>query len=355
MYNLSSQGLTEGEISLFSLGPKFVPVTEVDSLDTKVDILHFSRKLLLKAHFHESEYSDDSLIKPNSIFIPKKVKSEVLKNIIEDLEMFANDFQKQVPKIYVSDNLSPEQRQAISTFKNRKGLVYFKADKGSAVVILDEDCYKNKVLETLNDTSKYMELPENTDHLVTAKIKQLLCIHANEFTQSEKKAISKLDYKTTNIYGVPKIHKSQVIKDALKHVSGHYLHVPNPSDLDLRLIFGGPVNPASVLAEWVDIILKPFLGKVKSRVKDVFEFIRKIPAFSPDTLEHIELYSVDIKSMYPNLEQNLGLPALRHFLTQYKKLLPHRNGSPISVNVVIDSMKFVLDNNTGYFNAEIYR
>ena len=75
-------------------------MTEVDPLDTKVDILRFSRKLLLKAHFHGSEFTDDSLIRPNSILIPKKVKSEVFKNVIEDLEMFSNDFQKLNPNLY---------------------------------------------------------------------------------------------------------------------------------------------------------------------------------------------------------------------------------------------------------------
>ena len=354
VYNLSTQSLTEGEISLFALGPKFVPVTEVDPLDTKVDILRFSRKLLLKAHFHGSEFTDDSLIRPNSILIPKKVKSEVLKNVIEDLEMFSNDFQEQVPKIHVDDNLTPEQRQAIEIFKKREALVYFKADKGSAVVILDEDFYRNKVLELLSDTTKYMEVPNSADLIVMTKLNTFIQVHSDAFTPTEKKAITDLDYKSTNIYGVPKIHKSKIIKEALGHVNGTYMHVPNPADLELRLIFGGPVSPASGLAEWVDIILKRFLCKVKSRVKDVFEFIRRNPVFSPETLEFVELISLDVKSMYPNLEQNLGLPALRYFLTRYKSLLPQRSGSPISVDVVINAMKFVLDSSTGYFNGGYY-
>ena len=62
--------------------------------DTKVDILRFSRKLLLKAQFHDSDFNDDSVVKPKSCYIPKTVKSPVLKGIVEDLEIFANEFQK---------------------------------------------------------------------------------------------------------------------------------------------------------------------------------------------------------------------------------------------------------------------
>ena len=61
IYNLSSQDITEGEISLLKLGTKFVPATVVPEEDTKVDILRFSRKLLLKARFHDSNFNDDSV------------------------------------------------------------------------------------------------------------------------------------------------------------------------------------------------------------------------------------------------------------------------------------------------------
>ena len=134
-------------------------------------------------------------------------------------------------------------------------------------------------------------------------------------------------------------------------ISGSYLYLDNPRDLSFRLIFGGPKNPCSGLADLVDCLLKPFLVKVQSRLRDVFDFINKIPAFHPEDLSFIEIVSVDVKSMYENLDQSLGLPALRYYLTRYPNLLPSR----FSVNFVIQAMKFVLDNNTGYFNGDIYK
>ena len=90
---------------------------------------------------------------------------------------------------------------------------------------------------------------------------------------------------------------------------------------------------------------------MKARLQDVHDFIRKIPAFAPEDLPYIELISVDVKSMYESLTQSLGIPALNYFLKRYNYLLPSR----FSIEFVIEAMKFILNNNTGYFNGEIYR
>ena len=349
VFNLSSTNISPDEISVLSLGTKFVPSTKIRPEEVKIDILNFSRKLLLKARFYNSEWNDSSLIRPKSSYIPKEVNSQVLKGVIEDLEIFANEFPEGLNKIEFKDNLTADQRNSITVFKNRKGIVYFEADKGSSVVILNENFYKFKVLEILNSI-KYVKLVRNVDYFVLLKLNRFVKKYENCLTKPERTAITKFDYRTTNIYGLPKLHKSKSISDALLNVNEAYLQLENPADLCLRLIFGGPNNPTSGLANLVNVLLKPFVGKVNSRVKDVFDFINRIPEFMTEDLPYIEIISVDVKSMYENLEQNLGLPALRYFLTRYKDLLPPR----FSVDFVIDAMKFVLENNTGYFNGEFY-
>lgn len=101
----------------------------------------------------------------------------------------------------------------------------------------------------------------------------------------------------------------------------------------------------------INTILNPFREKVQSTLNDVFCFISFIPVFAPEDLPFIQIISVDIKSMYPNLCKDLGLRGLRFFLNRFKDLLPSR----FSVDFVIDAMTFILDNNTGYFDGEIYR
>ena len=326
-----------------------VPLTTVGNEEKKIDVLRFSRNILCTYQFHNVENPTVDLIRPASSYIPKHVSSSDLKRLIEDLEVFANELPDGLEKVKFDDNLTQEQRSGLNIFKARKNILYFKADKGASVVLLNPDFYRDKVLEILG-TEKYEKLPRKVDYFIVSKLKSLVknCPH---LTNAEKRAITNFDYKTTNIYALPKIHKSKLVRDCVADISGSYLYLDNPRDLSFRLIFGGPKNPCSGLADLVDCLLKPFLVKVQSRLRDVFDFINKIPAFHPEDLSFIEIVSVDVKSMYENLDQSLGLPALRYYLTRYPNLLPSR----FSVNFVIQAMKFVLDNNTGYFNGDIFK
>ena len=55
VYNLSSVNLKDCELELLALGPKMVPTTNSDIIQNKIDILNFSRKLLLIEQFHDKE------------------------------------------------------------------------------------------------------------------------------------------------------------------------------------------------------------------------------------------------------------------------------------------------------------
>ena len=350
VFNLSSQIITQAEICLFKMGTKFVPATLIPATDTQVDILRFSRKLLLKARFHDSDYENYSLVSPHSCYIPKMVKSQVLKGIIEDLEIFANELPHNVPNFVVNDNLTVDQRVGLSVFKKRKNILYFKADKGSAIVLLNELFYKYKILSVLK-TDKYEKLPRNIDYFVSLKLKAFVNKYKSILTPAERLAITRFDYRTTNIYGLPKLHKSKILKEALRNCTSTYLHLPDPLDLDFRLIFGGPNNPCSVLADLLNTLLNPFRKKVHSSLRDVFHFLSVIPSFAPEDLTFIQIVSVDIISMYPNLQDDFGLRGNCYFLNRYKDLLPSR----FTVDFIVEAMRFVLNNNTGYFNGEIYR
>ena len=91
IYNLSSNPLDADETTVLSLGPKFVPTTTVTDEQVKIDILNFSRTLLLKAMFFDNTNSRESLIHPVSSFVPKSTNYPVLKGIVTDLEALSGD------------------------------------------------------------------------------------------------------------------------------------------------------------------------------------------------------------------------------------------------------------------------
>ena len=55
------------------------------------------------------------------------------------------------------------------------------ADKGGAVVIMDKDDYKNKVLKQLNDSEYYKKEARNMDNVTLRKIKELVTRYSNSF------------------------------------------------------------------------------------------------------------------------------------------------------------------------------
>lgn len=81
---------------------------------------------------------------------------------------------------------------------------------------MDKTYYKTKILELLSDTENYIPLSENEDDSILRKIKKLIKEYEKHFTKNEKDYIINFLMRTSYFYGLPKIHKSKVIKDAVK-------------------------------------------------------------------------------------------------------------------------------------------
>ena len=67
-------------------------------------------------------------------------------------------------------------------------------------------------------------------------------------------------------YGLPKIHKSQLINTKCTQIDGVYLELLEPEDLSFRPIVAGPACETHRLSNLIDSLLKPYIGEVKSYV-----------------------------------------------------------------------------------------
>ena len=76
---------------------------------------------------------------------------------------------------------------------------------------MDNQFYCEKMKELLKDETTYKEIGEIIDATVHHKIKALTEKHSSELTSKEID-----EYRISNMYSLPKIHKSQEIKDKLK-------------------------------------------------------------------------------------------------------------------------------------------
>ena len=75
-----------------------------------------------------------------------------------------------------------------------------------------------------------------------------------------------------------------------------------------------------------------------------------MPKFTPVELEDVLIVTCDVKDMYSNIEQGLGIKAVRYWLSKYPELLNQR----FSVDFVIEALEFVLSNSTFQFNDKFY-
>ena len=120
-------------------------------------------------------------------------------------------------------------------------------------------------------TSKKLDL--NIDMKIRKNLKKLLHKYKKCFTESEQKLLNEKSFKTSNFYGLPKIHKSKVIEAAIHSQNTEVVEVREHRDLKLKPIVGGPNCPTRRLSYLLDTLLKPYLKHVKSYIQDRVNFL----------------------------------------------------------------------------------
>ena len=172
--------------------------------------------------------------------------------------------------------------------------------------------------------------------------------HDNILTKQEKNCLTKSSFSTRNFYGLPKVHKSKQISEAIQNQNDEYIEIFEPSDLTVRPIVGGPNCPTRPLSELIDIILKPFLVHIKSYVRDNLDFLKKC---SRENNDSTVLLTFDVKSLYTNIAHTYGLEAINFWIEKHQESLHPR----FTKQFILDSIKVILENNNCTFNDEFYR
>ena len=107
------------------------------------------------------------------------------------------------------------------------------------------------------------------------KIGELTNKYESLLTKVEKLYLTNISFSTSNFCGLPKVHKSKQINEAIQQQNNENIKIHEPNDLTLRPIVGGPNCPTRSLGQFIDIILKPFLIHIKNYVKYNLDFLRK--------------------------------------------------------------------------------
>ncbi|KAL5015231.1 hypothetical protein ScPMuIL_009501 [Solemya velum] len=306
----------------------------------KSDVQKFCRKLRLREFFGYDTSTDNSLVRNKSNWAPNRGRDSHLDCFIDTITKFPVTNSKNFKQ-----NISKAEQRALEKLKQDETIVIKEADKGGAIVIMDKDYYREKVLDQLNDGIFYKK--HSGKKTVMKKIKHLIEHHPNSVTEKEADYLCNFQIKDSNFYGLPKVHKSSEIITAVEEQKCSYIEVHRPKDLKLRPIVAGPESETQRLSHFLDLILKPICEKIPSFVRDDMDFLNHIPPEVPDSTI---LASFDVTSLYTNIPHDLGLTAANFWIEKHRDLVDRR----FKTDFLLSALQIVLEGNIFNFDGQTY-
>jgi len=270
-------------------------------------------------------------IKPSTWTPPQATTSREINNIIQaDQECFKRRFREH----HIPPNLTDQETKAVRQLSGNKHIVIKPADKGSSIVILDRDQYLWEGYRQLNDHKYYKKLnePIYMDTVpVVEKILQTLYekkfINAKQkwFLAGEDKPRARL------FYMLPKIHK-----DPDKWSLPHEIPPGRPIVSDCN-------SETYQTAAYIDSFLNPLSTTHPSYIKDTYHFIDIVKRL--DIPQDAILFTIDIDSLYTNIETKEGLQAVKNtFQKRHDKRRPDKE--------LLQLLEINLTKNDFEFNGE---
>ena len=196
------------------------------------------------------------------------------------LEIFQRSIKQEIlkckPKHTRYNNLTKQERVGLKLLRDNPHIVTKKADKGSAVVVMNTTNYLREGYRQLQDIT----------HKISDKIAdQLIKMRSlNLITEKNFEYLNIKNPVEARFYLLPKIHK--------KNILGR----PFCSSID---------HPTSNISKFVDEHIKEYAPKTASYVRDTQHFISRLKI-----LGKIPQVTLDVSSLYTNIPNHEGLLAV---------------------------------------------
>ena len=286
---------------MLTRGLKFVPCPKTTC---KTPILRagieFSRRLKLSYFFNPVQNQPRLFSKlpftTKSGWTPedKYIDNEVLEKIDE-----MNGEIEQLKPAKNKLNMSKSEYKALSELKNNRNIVIKKADKGSAVVLMDKADYIKEGNRQLSNRKHYSKIDNFIFPSTALKINKVLNTLCNEHGVITP---DQLDYlkaspeaRPRRIYFTPKIHKPRD-----KWIDNIPPGRPIVSDID---------SESYHVSEYIDSFLKPLACLHGAYLKDTTDFLTKLR--QTNATQNCLLVTLDVESLYTNIDTASGLRAVR--------------------------------------------
>ena len=200
-------------------------------------------------------------------------------------------------------NINTQQQQALKDLKSRQEIIIKPADKGGQIVLQDRTNYVLEATRQLHDTTYYRPLTQpmylETQTMVRTLIDQMK--KERLITAKQANYLYGPDLPLARLfYLLPKIHK------AAESWTIPYLVPPG------RPIVSDCGSESYRQAEFIDYYINPLSHSHPSYVKDTYTFVNKLKHLTVP--ENTFIFSVDVDSLYTNINTPLGLEAVKKAL-----------------------------------------
>ena len=267
VFNLSQLKLTPTQLEVLSRGPKFgIPPGSIGK---------------------EEVFSEFEMYYQQVVSSMKLSTSEDMKDAFRSkLTSLAHDFAK-VKQDRFSFPLGREHLEAVRELRQNRDIVITRPDKGAGTVLLDQSDYNKKMLDILNDKTKFECLGSCAECDKTGQNERALQafllrkVREGKLDAEVYDRIRPSGSMRPRLYGLPKVHK--------------------PDPIPLRPILSMVGSAQHEMARWLGELLKPVVGKYSSHVvSDSFCFSDIIRGLAGPK-RNAFMCSFDVKSLFTNV------------------------------------------------------
>ena len=97
-------------------------------------------------------------------------------------------------------------------------------------------------------------------------------IYDSILTKKEIDYLINFEFISSQVYCLPKVHKSEITKNVLNTEDSEYIHVHCPDDLKGRPISAGPKCTTQKLSNLIEVLLEPLVPNLNTYIKDDWNF-----------------------------------------------------------------------------------